>query len=87
MIGGHRAVKQTRLQMKYLIFGGSHYYPAGGWKDLLEIADTPNRDIAIAMAKKHLTDDNAYKYERSWVQVVDPFSFGIIYDSTKDNTL
>lgn len=53
---------------RYLVFAGSHYYPAGGVDDL--VSDHDDRDEAIAAAKA-ATDSASGAQARDWASVVD----------------
>jgi len=47
---------------RYFLFGGDHYYPAGGWRDFL--GDFPMKEDAIEMLS-HLSTPV------DWAHVVD----------------
>jgi hypothetical protein len=52
---------------EYLLFGGCHYYPSGGFKDYLG----KNSDISIL---KKFAEDQFVE----WAHIVDPYSLNII---------
>lgn len=51
--------------MKYLLFGGAVYYPAGGWDDLVGGFKTLGE--AMATGKEKFKEDNAW----TWFHIVD----------------
>lgn len=61
----------------FLIFSGEHYYPAGGWKDLFDTANT--LDKAKQLYEKGIK-------ENGWAHVVDMRNNKIIYDNWPENT-
>lgn len=51
----------------FILFGGSYYYPAGGWKDVLGTFDSA--DEAKNNADRKMADG-----EIEWWQIVDPLT-------------
>lgn len=65
-IGGKR-------MKRYLIFGGSHYYPSGGWRDLKHTTDSLDeaRGFKVAFMQESLV----------WMHIVDTLTMEIIEEA------
>lgn len=61
--------------MRFLIFGGSTYYPAGGWKDLIGHSDSYSAALSVAVKAA----DEIYR----WAQVVDTIEKGIVWEGER----
>lgn len=60
---------------RFVIFGGSHYYPTGGWLDSLTAHW--DKEAAIGIAKANLKKSGAC----DWTHVVDLETVDIVWSS------
>jgi hypothetical protein len=61
------------MTKKYLLFSGSDYYPSGGFFDFIDVFDSVEEAVAMAIKKKKDKDHD-------WYHVVDAETFKILED-------
>ena len=76
--------------MRYALFAGDFYYPAGGWSDLHSRWERAEEAIGEAdklLVMTYVEMASGYGYHRSdkdWAQVVDLESGSIVYSAVKE---